>query len=62
MKLLSEYFSDDANRIAQIYQEVYQDKKEFVIKLIDKLKPNMDVEYAVNSEDYAESVAEDWVS
>jgi hypothetical protein len=62
MKLLSEYFSDDANRIAQIYQEVYQNKKEFVIKLIDKLKPNMDVEYAVNSEEYAESVAEDWVS
>jgi nicotinamide riboside kinase len=58
MKLLSEYFSDDNNRIAQ----VYHDKKEFVIKLVDKLKPNMDVEYAVITEEYAESVAEDWVS
>jgi hypothetical protein len=46
MKLLSEYFSDDDNRIAQ----VYHDKKEFVIKLIDKLKPNMDVEYAVTTD------------
>ncbi len=58
MKLLSEFFSDDENKTAQ----VFFDEGQYIVKLIDKLKPNMDVEYAVTSENYAESVAEDWVS
>ena len=58
MKLLSEYFSDDMNKIAK----VFFDDPHFVVKLIDTLKPHMDVEYAVHTETYAESVAEDWVS
>lgn len=58
MKLLSEYFSDNQEKIAQ----VFFDQSQFVVKLIDKLKPHMDVEYAVTTEIYAEQVAEDWVS
>lgn len=58
MKLLSEFFSDDDTKTAQ----VFFDEGQYIVKLIDKLKSHMDVEYAVTSENYAESVAEDWVS
>lgn len=58
MKLLSEFFSDDDTKTAQIFL----DEGQYIVKLIDKLKLHMDVEYAVTSENYAESVAEDWVS
>ena len=58
MKLLSEFFIDDDTKTAQIFL----DEGQYIVKLIDKLKLNMDVEYAVTSETYAENVAEDWVS